>query len=98
MALWAAPLKNGTFRTNSPEFDMDFFAQQARVRRNGRWLVVLFALAVAAIVTAVDLICAFLLVGPRPGALLGISIAVIVLIALCSLYRVASLRGGGSAV
>jgi len=98
MALGAAPLKNGTFRTNSPEFDMDFFAQQARVRRNGRWLVVLFALAVAAIVTAVDLICAFLLVGPRPGALLGISIAVIVLIALCSLYRVASLRGGGSAV
>ncbi|HET6907414.1 MAG TPA: M48 family metallopeptidase [Rhodanobacteraceae bacterium] len=77
---------------------MDFFAQQVRVRRNARWLVVLFVLAVAAIVAAVDLICAFLLVGPRPGALLGISIAVIVLIGLCSLYRVASLRGGGSAV
>lgn len=77
---------------------MDFFAQQARVRRNARWLVLLFLLAVAAIVAAVDLICAFLLVGPRPGALLGISIAVIVLIGLCSLYRVASLRGGGSAV
>lgn len=77
---------------------MDFFAQQARVRRSSRRLVLLFVLAVAAIVAAVDLICAFLLVGPRPGALLGISIAVIVLIGLCSLYRVASLRGGGSAV
>ncbi|HET9835425.1 MAG TPA: M48 family metallopeptidase [Rhodanobacteraceae bacterium] len=77
---------------------MDFFAQQARVKRNARWLVVLFVLAVTAIVAAVDLICAFFVVGPRPGALLAISIGVVVLIGLCSLYRVASLRGGGSAV
>jgi Zn-dependent protease with chaperone function len=77
---------------------MDFFAQQARVRRSSRRLVLLFVLAVAAIVAAVDLICAFLLIGPKPGILLAISIAVIVLIGLCSLYRVASLRGGGSAV
>jgi Zn-dependent protease with chaperone function len=77
---------------------MDFFAQQARVRRSARWLVLLFALAVAAIVAAIDLICAFFLVGPRPGALLGISFAVMALIGLCSLFRVASLRGGGSAV
>ena len=77
---------------------MDFFAQQARVRRNARWLVVLFLLAVAAIVAAVDLICAFLVIGPRPGALLAVSVAVVVVIGLCSLYRVASLRGGGSAV
>src|SRR5690348_7339279 len=77
---------------------MDFFAQQARVRRNARWLVLLFVLAVAAIVAAVDLICAFFVVGPRPGALLAISVAVVALIGLCSLYRVASLRGGGSAV
>ena len=77
---------------------MDFFAQQARVRRSARWLVLLFALAVAAIIAAIDLICAFFLVGPRPDALLGISVAALVLIGLCSLFRIASLRGGGSAV
>lgn len=78
---------------------MDFFAQQARVRRSGRTLVLLFALAVLAIVIAVDLICAYLLgVGARPAPLMGISIAVIVLIGLCSAYRVASLSGGGAAV
>src|SRR5581483_7585515 len=77
---------------------MDFFAQQARVRRSARWLVLLFALAVAAIIAAIDLVCAFFLVGPRPGALLGISLGVLVLIGLSSLFRIASLRGGGSAV
>ncbi len=78
---------------------MDFFAQQAKVRRSSRTLVLLFALAVLAIVVAVDLICAFVLrVGLRPGPLLGISVAVVVLIGLCSLYRVASLAGGGAAV
>src|SRR5579885_1405408 len=77
---------------------MDFFAQQARVRRSARWLVLLFALAVAAIIAAIDLICAFFLVGPRPQALLGISLVVLVLIGLCSLFRIASLRGGGGAV
>ncbi len=77
---------------------MDFFAQQARVRRSARWLVLLFALAVAAIIAAVDLICAFFLVGSRPAALLGISVAVLALIGLSSLFRIASLRGGGSAV
>ncbi len=77
---------------------MDFFAQQARVRRSARWLVLLFALAVTAIIAAIDLICALFLVGPRPQALLGISIAVLVLIGLCSLFRIASLRGGGGAV
>ncbi|MEO6967186.1 MAG: M48 family metallopeptidase [Rhodanobacteraceae bacterium] len=78
---------------------MEFFAQQARVRRNGRTLVVLFVLAVLAIVLAVDVICAVVLrIGPRPLPLLGISMAVIALIALCSAYRVASLSSGGAAV
>lgn len=77
---------------------MDFFAQQARVRRSSRRLVFLFVLAVAAIVAAVDLICAFLLIGPKPEALLFISIAVVVVIGLCSLYRVSSLSGGGGTV
>ena len=77
---------------------MDFFAQQAKVRRSSRNLVWLFGAAVLAIVVAVDLVCAFFLVGFRPGALIGISIAVIAVIGLCSAYRVASLAGGGAAV
>lgn len=77
---------------------MDFFAQQAKVRRSSRNLVWLFGAAVLAIVVAVDLVCAFFLVGFRPGALIGISIAVIAVIGLCSAYRVASLSGGGAAV
>src|SRR5690348_8208665 len=96
----AATADRSQFQFPVPEdsIRMDFFAQQARVRRSARWLVLLFALAVAAIIAAIDLICAFFLVGPRPGALLGISIGVLVLIGLCSLFRIASLRGGGSAV
>ncbi|MGH8184245.1 MAG: M48 family metallopeptidase, partial [Rhodanobacteraceae bacterium] len=78
---------------------MDFFAQQAKVRRSSRTLVWLFALAVLAIVVAVDLVCAFVLgVGLRPLPLLGIAVAVVVVISLCSAYRVASLAGGGAAV
>ncbi|MGH8214489.1 MAG: M48 family metallopeptidase [Rhodanobacteraceae bacterium] len=78
---------------------MDFFAREAKVRRSSRTLVLLFALAVLAIVVAVDLVCAFVLgVGLRPGPLLGISAAVVVVIGLCSLYRVTSLAGGGAAV
>ena len=47
---------------------MDFFAQQAKVRRSSRRLVWLFALAVLAIVAAVDLVCVFVLgVGLRPA-------------------------------
>ena len=78
---------------------MDFFAQQAKVRRSSRTLVWLFALAVFAIVVAVDLVCAFVLgVGLRPEPLIGIAVAVVVVIGLCSAYRVASLAGGGAAV
>src|SRR5579875_933640 len=78
---------------------MDFFAQQARVRRSSRTLVLLFALAVLAIVVAVDLVCAFVLgVGLRAAPLLAIALAVVIVIALCSAYRIASLAGGGAAV
>ena len=35
---------------------MDFFASQDRSRRQTRWLLVMFALALAAIVAAVDLV------------------------------------------
>lgn len=78
---------------------MDFFARQAKVRRSSRTLVWLFALAVLAIVVAVDLVCAFVLrVGLQPLPLLGITVAVVAVIGLCSAYRVASLSGGGAAV
>ncbi|TAN07226.1 MAG: peptidase M48 [Rhodanobacteraceae bacterium] len=77
---------------------MDFFAREAKVRSSSRKLVFLFALAVLAIVVAVDAVCAFFLVGFRPAPLIGIAIVVVVLIGLCSAYRVASLAGGGAAV
>lgn len=78
---------------------MDFFAQQAKVKRSSRTLVWLFVLAVLAIVVAVDLVCAFVLgVGLQPLPLLGISIAVVAVIGLSSAYRVASLADGGAAV
>ncbi|HEX5960474.1 MAG TPA: M48 family metallopeptidase [Rhodanobacteraceae bacterium] len=78
---------------------MDFFAQQAKVRRSSRNLVWMFALAVLAIVVAVDLVCAFVLkIGLRPLPLLGISVAVVAVIGLCSAYRVATLAGGGATV
>ena len=77
---------------------MDFFAQQAKVRRSSRMLVWLFALAVLAIVVAVDLVCGFFLVGFRPGPLAAITVAVLAVIGLSSAYRVASLAGGGAAV
>jgi Zn-dependent protease with chaperone function len=84
---------------NDDRYLMDFFAQQAKVRRSSRTLVWLFAAAVLAIVIAVDLVCAFVLgVGLRPAPLLGIAAAVVVVIGLCSAYRVASLAGGGGAV
>jgi Zn-dependent protease with chaperone function len=77
---------------------MDFFAREAKIRRSSRNLVWLFGLAVLAIVVAVDLVCAFFLVGFRPGPLIVITAAVVAVIGLCSAYRVASLSGGGAAV
>lgn len=77
---------------------MDFFAQQAKVRRSSRTLVWLFVLAVLVIVIAVDAVLGLFVVGFRPAPLIGASIAVLVVIGLCSAYRVASLSGGGAAV
>ncbi|HET7269286.1 MAG TPA: M48 family metallopeptidase [Oleiagrimonas sp.] len=97
---------------------MDFFAQQAKVRRSSRWLVVLFVLAVVAVIVAVDIV--FVLAfgwHERPSQVAGagaamqgsslhlnwiaiaeVSAVVLVLIGVASLYRAASLRGGGSVV
>jgi len=86
---------------------MDFFAQQARVRGSSRRLVVLFVLAVAAIVAAIDAVVWFTLghhpVDGEPARsnlplLFGSSLAVIVGIGLSSWFRIRSLSGGGRAV
>ena len=76
---------------------MDFFEQQARARRSSTRLVVLFALAVAGMVLAIDL--AVLLVAGTNWPLLAFTtLATLAVIGLGSLYRLASLRGGGDAV
>jgi Zn-dependent protease with chaperone function len=86
---------------------MDFFAQQARVRGSSRRLVVLFVLAVIAIVAAIDVVVWFTMghrpVDGEPAAsnlplLLASSVAVLAGIGLSSLFRIMSLSGGGSKV
>ena len=83
---------------------MNFFERQAAARRNSFRMVVLFALAVAGIVIAVD-VAALLFFGlsaERPGGaamlLVFSTLLTLAVIGLGSLYRIASLREGGSAV
>ena len=84
---------------------MNFFERQAAARRNSSRLVVLFGLAVAGIVFAIDFL-AFLVYGGGAGAepgeigalLVFTSVLTLGVIGLGSLYRVASLRGGGEPV
>ena len=76
---------------------MNFFEQQAKARRSSTRLVVLFALAVAGMVLAID--AAVLLVAGTNWPLLAFTtLATLAVIGLGSLYRLASLRGGGDAV
>jgi Zn-dependent protease with chaperone function len=86
---------------------MDFFAQQARVRGSSRRLVVLFVLAVVAIVAAIDLLVWFALgqhgADGEPAAsnvplMLVSSVLVVGGIALSSLFRILSLSAGGKKV
>jgi Zn-dependent protease with chaperone function len=86
---------------------MDFFAQPARVRGSSRRLVVLFVLAVVAIVAAIDAVV-WLAMGHHPAdgepvasnlpLLFASSAAVIAGIGLSSMFRIMSLSGGGKAV
>ncbi len=75
---------------------MNFFEQQAAARRASSRLVVLFVLAVVAIVASVDLVA--WCVTRSTGVLAFFSIATVATIALGSLYRIASLGDGGDAV
>ena len=84
---------------------MNFFERQAAARRASTWLVVLFALAVLGIVLAVDAAAYFFyggLQGKQPGEvgalLVSCALATFAVIGLGSLYRIATLRGGGEAV
>jgi Zn-dependent protease with chaperone function len=84
---------------------MNFFERQAAARRSSSRLVVLFGLAVLGIVLAVDF-AAWLVYGigedPLPGERAALLFTTTVLtlgvIGLGSLYRIASLRGGGETV
>src|SRR5690606_5763964 len=60
-------------------------------------LVLLFALAVAGIVVAVDL-GVLLVFGADPGMMVASSLLALGVIGVGSMYRVASLRGGGESV
>ena len=87
---------------------MDFFQQQAKVRSHSRGLLLLFLLAVVGIVGAIDLVVLAALGFSRhtpqaqPLAVLpiltGTSLAVLAVIALSTLYRIAALSGGGATV
>jgi Zn-dependent protease with chaperone function len=86
---------------------MDFFAQQARVRGSSRRLVILFVLAVVAIVAAIDAVV-WIAMGHHPvegeppasNAKLLVATSLIVLagIGISSLFRIMSLSGGGKSV
>ncbi len=82
---------------------MNFFEHQAAARRASTRLIVLFAMAVSGIVLAVDF-AVWVVYGTgrqagQSGALLTFStFATLAIIGLGSLYRIASLRGGGDSV
>ena len=84
---------------------MDFFGHQDRARRSTRRLVVLFALAVVAIVLSVHLAASTLLVVTdghgsfwRWDLLLGVAAATLLVVASASLFKTAQLRSGGRKV
>lgn len=87
---------------------MNFFAHQELARTQTRRMIVLFTLAVICIVAAIDgvFLLALGFAGEKaqaartfdPGVIVGSSLGVLLVIGLSTLYRVATLRGGGSAV
>jgi Zn-dependent protease with chaperone function len=88
---------------------VNFFEHQQLARRNSRVMVLLFALSVAAIVLAVDLVAAavYLVAADQEGAKLASvpgavwlasSAATLGIILLVSLFNVVGLAGGGAKV
>ncbi|MDH5830363.1 M48 family metallopeptidase [Luteimonas sp. M1R5S18] len=76
---------------------MNFFERQALAKRNTTRLVVLFAFAVVGIVLAIDL-GVLLVFGGDPRLLVVSTLLALGVIGIGSLYRMASLRGGGESV
>ena len=89
---------------------MDFFARQAAARGQTRWLVISFILALLAVALALDLVLFTFLAsskehgGPfgfaarNPGAAGFITVLVMGVMGLASLYKSVQLRGGGGVV
>lgn len=76
---------------------MNFFERQAAARRQTTRLLVLFALAVVSIVVAVDVGVAFAF-GPSTGVLVAASLITLAVIGGGSMFRIASLSGGGEGI
>lgn len=85
---------------------MDFFEAQDRAKRNTGKLVVMYILAVIGIIVSVYLVSMFLLTTQaerainfwNPAWLLVVSISVLIVIFIGTLFRISQLRKGGSAV
>lgn len=85
---------------------MNFFAHQEQARKQTRRMIVLFTIAVICIVAAVDAVVMIALgfgrddaeQGTGSGVLVAVTIGVLALIGLSTLYRISTLRGGGRAV
>jgi Zn-dependent protease with chaperone function len=103
---------------------VDFYAYQARARRESRTFVLLFALAVAVVVIALDAVIFTVLAARQsssyagqygahyeggsldpldfalrnPGAAFAVSLLIVGVIVLASLFKSAQLKGGGAVV
>lgn len=87
---------------------MNFFAHQEQARKQSRRMIVLFTVAVIAIVLAIDAVVYFGLGlwqetengvrASQSGYLLLSTVVVLLVIGLSTLYRISSLRGGGDTV
>ena len=92
---------------------MDFYAYQAAARRQTRWLVVAFIVAVTAVVVALDTVFMLVLAArdptnpgltplqyaaEHPDSVFGCSLLVVAVIGLASLFKTLQLRGGGAVV
>jgi len=90
---------------------MNFFAQQERSRAQSRRMLILFVLAVAGIVLAVDvvLMVAFGAIGHdkhqkldmssmQPQVMFWSSLIVLAVVGLATMYKISMLRSGGGAV
>src|SRR5262245_31173638 len=89
---------------------MNFYARQASARQRTRLLVVLFAIAVLTIVVFLNLVVLAVVAGSGEydraygahpnygGIVLAVTLTVLAVIGLSSLYKTAALRGGGGVV